>query len=122
MLIHWLVHLLISALIILAVSKLVPGVKLRSFGTAIVVALVLGVLGVVLGWALTLVFSIVALPAILLTFGLALILVRLIVNMILLWLTDKLIEGFEIDGMGTLLIASLVISVLQHVAFRFLHL
>ena len=121
MLIHWLVHLLVSALIILAVSKLVPGVKLRSFGTAIVVALVLGVLGVVVGWALTILFSIVAAPAILLTFGLAYLLVRLVVNMILLWLTDKLIEGFEIEGMGALLIASVVISVLQHVAFRFLH-
>jgi putative membrane protein len=121
MLIHWLVHLLVSALIILAVSKLVPGVKLRSFGTAIVVALVLGVLGVVIGWLLTAVFSVLALPAILLTFGLAYILVRLIVNMILLWLTDKLIAGFEIEGFGSLLIASIAISLLQHVAFRFLH-
>jgi len=121
MLIHWLVHLLISALIILAVSKLVPGVKLRSFGTAIVVALVLGVLGVVVGWALTILFSIIAAPAILLTFGLAFLLVRLVVNMILLWLTDKLIAGFEIEGFGNLLLASVVISVLQHVAFRFLH-
>ena len=121
MLIHWLVHLLISALIILLVSKLVPGVKLRSFGTAIVVAVVLGVLGVVLGWFLTVLFSIIAAPAILLTFGLAYLLVRLVVNMILLWLTDKLITGFEIEGFGSLAIAALVISLLQHVAFRFLH-
>ena len=121
MLIHWLVHLLISALIILAVSKLVPGVKLRSFGTAIVVALVLGILGVVVGWGLTLLFSIIAAPAILLTFGLAYLLIRLVVNMILLWLTDKLISGFEIEGFGSLALAALVISVLQHVAFRFLH-
>ena len=121
MLIHWLVHLLISALIILAVSKFVPGVKLRSFGTAIVVALVLGILGVVVGWGLTLLFSIIAAPAILLTFGLAYLLIRLVVNMILLWLTDKLISGFEIEGFGSLALAALVISVLQHVAFRFLH-
>jgi putative membrane protein len=119
MLIHWLVHLLVSALIILAVSKLVPGVKLRSFGTAIVVALVFGVLSAVLGWAMTAIFSIVALPAIILTFGLAFLLIRLVVNMIILWLTDKLIAGFEIEGVGALMIASLIISVLQHVVFRF---
>jgi len=48
--------------------------------------------------------------------------VRLVVNMIILWLTDKLIAGFEIEGVGALMIASIIISVLQHVAFRFLHL
>jgi putative membrane protein len=119
--IHLLVHLLVNALIILAVSRILPGVKLRSFGTAVAVALVLGVLNVLLGKLLVMVGTIVALPAILLTFGLAYLLVRFVVNCFLLWLTDKIIAGFEIDGLNNLMLASLLISVLQHVALRFIY-
>jgi putative membrane protein len=111
---HYLIHLVVNALIILAVSKLMPGVKLRSFSTALLVAFVLGVLNFFLGKLLIL----LALPAIILTFGLGYIVIRFFVNVFLLWLTDKLIDGFEIEGVGNLMLASLVISVLQHVAVR----
>ncbi len=110
---HLLIHWIVDALIILAVAKILPGVKLRSFGTALAVVLVLGVLNVLLGWWMTLIGS--AFTLFLLT-GL----VRFVVNTFLLWLTDKLIAGFEIDGVGTLLLASLIMTILHHVAFRLL--
>jgi putative membrane protein len=110
---HLLIHWIVDALIILAVARLLPGVKLRSFGTAMAVALVLGVLNVLLGWWLTL------LGAALTLFLLAG-LVRFLVNTFLLWLTDKLLAGFEIEGLGTLFLASFLMSVLHHIALRLL--
>src|SRR5262249_26320320 len=89
--------------------------RLRSFGTALVVALVLGILNLILGKPLELIGGIVTLPAILLTFGLFFLVVRFAVNTFLLWLTDKLIDGFEIQSTASLLMASLAISVLHHV-------
>jgi putative membrane protein len=110
---HLLIHWIVDALIILLVAKILPGVRLRSFGTALAVVLVLGILNVLLGWWLT------AIGAALTLFLLAG-LVRFLVNTFLLWLTDKLLAGFSIDGAGTLLLASFLISVLHHVALRLL--
>ena len=117
---HLLIHWVVNALIILAVAKLLPGIKLRSFGTALVVAAVLGVLNLFLGHVLTWLLSVVTLPAILLTAGLFYLVVRFAVNTFLLWLTDKLIAGFEIQGFSTLVLASALISVLYWVAGRIL--
>jgi putative membrane protein len=115
---HLVLHWLADALIILAVAKLIPGITLRSFGSALVVAAVLGVLNLVLGHFLVFVGSVVALPAILVTFGLFYFVVRLAVNTFLLWMTDKIVDGFEITGMQPLVLASLAISVLHHLIAR----
>src|SRR5262245_53854473 len=106
---HLLIHWLVDALIVLGIAKILPGVKLRSFGTALAVALVLGILNVFLGWWMVALGS--AMTLFLLT-GV----VRFAVNTFLLWLTDKLIAGFEIEGLGTLALASLLMTVLHHAA------
>jgi len=108
---HLLIHWLVDALIVLLIAKILPGVKLRSFGTALAVVLVLGILNVFLGWWMVLIGS--AFTLFLLTA-----LVRFVVNTFLLWLTDKVIAGFEIEGMGTLVLASLLMTVLHHAAFH----
>jgi len=69
------------------------------------VALVYGVLKSLLWWLLV----ILSLPLVVLTLGLFLI----VINAALLWLTDKLISGFEIQGFGSTLLASVLISVLD---------
>ncbi|MGY8824186.1 MAG: phage holin family protein [Candidatus Latescibacterota bacterium] len=51
-------------------------------------------------------WSLLSLPFIIVTLGLFLV----VINAILLWITDKLIEGFEIDSFLHTIIASLVIS------------
>jgi len=110
---HLLIHWIVDALIVLLVAKILPGVRLRSFGTALAVVLVLGILNVLLGWWMTLIGA--AFTLFLLT-GV----VRFVVNTFLLWLTDKLLSGFEIEGMGTLFLASLIMSVLHQVALHLL--
>ncbi|MBN2360560.1 MAG: phage holin family protein [Deltaproteobacteria bacterium] len=95
--------LLILAGVVFGVSYLLPGVKCKSFGTAIVVAIVMSLLN----WLIYTVFPILAIPLIVLTGGVGFFLIAVFV----LWLTNKLVENFEIQGTGTLLIAALLIAV-----------
>ena len=91
------------SLSVLLAARVLPAVHVRSLGTAIWVAAVYGVLKTLLYWILVF----LSLPFIFVTLGLFLI----VINAFLLWLTDKLIEGFRIDSFGQTVIASLVISV-----------
>ena len=97
--------LLAFSLSVFIVAELMPSVHVRSFGTALVVAIVYGVLKFFLYWIL----FIVSLPLIFITLGLFLI----VINAFLLWVTDKLIDGFQIDGLFSTVIASVLISVLD---------
>lgn len=101
----WLLEWLAFSLSVFIVARLMPGVHIRSFGTAVGVAVVYGVLKFLLYWVLVL----LALPLVILTLGLFL----LVLNAVLLWLTDKLIDGFKIDGLLNTLIASVLISAID---------
>lgn len=117
LLLHWLV----DALIIMVVAQLLPGVVLRSFGTALVVALVLGVLNLILSPVLVFFGTILSLPAIILTLGLFYFVLRFLVNMFLLWMTASVVPGFAVRGSGTLMWASLLISLFSTVVAWFFH-
>ena len=101
--INLILSLLILAGVVFGVSYLLPGVKCKSFTTAIVVAIVMSLLN----WLIYTVFFILAVPLIILTGGIGFFIIAVFV----LWLTDKLVEGFEIQGTVTLLLAALVIAV-----------
>lgn len=102
MLLHHIIHLLVTAVAVLAAARIVPGIRVRSFGAAVIFALVLGVFNVLLGKLLV----ILALPFVLLTLGLFLI----VINGFLFWLADKVVKGVEVDGFGSAILGSLVTS------------
>jgi putative membrane protein len=95
----------LSAVSLTAIAKLLPGVRIKSFGTAMIVAAVYGVLSVLFSWLLGIIFF---LP-LLLTFGLF----ALVINAILLFVTDQLVEDFEIDNLITTLIAAVALTILN---------
>jgi putative membrane protein len=103
--VHHLIHLLVTAIAVLAAARIVPGIRVRSFGSAVVFAFVLAVLNVLLGKLLV----IVALPFVLITLGLFLI----IINGFLFWLADKVVKGVEVDGFGSAILGSLVTSLVS---------
>ena len=105
----WLVAWIAFSLSVFVVARILPGMRIKGLGTAIAVAAVYGILKFFFYWILVF-FS---LPFILLTLGLFL----LVINAVLLWVTDVLIEDFEIDGCLTTIIASVVISLFD-VVFR----
>ena len=102
-----LLHMAVLTVTVLAMTRLVPSVKVKSIGSAIMVALVFSVLNVLFGWFIRVLLII---PAIL-TLGLLFLFFNLIVNTVLLWLTDKVMRSFEIETFGGLLSAAAMITV-----------
>jgi putative membrane protein len=88
-------------------SKVLPGFRIRSFGIALVVSAVYSLLHIVLHFILFNVLWILTIPFVILTLGL----IFFVVNAAILWLTDKLVEDFEIDRTATLLIAAVLLTI-----------
>ncbi len=97
----WNLFLLSAA--VFMVSSFLPGIRIENYGTAVIVAVVYSIINLLLGWVLVF----LSFPLILITFGLF----NFVINAFMLWITDKMIDGFEIQGAGTTLLASFLISV-----------
>ncbi|HEY7375298.1 MAG TPA: phage holin family protein [Polyangia bacterium] len=106
---HVVLELVILTATVLLLARFLPSVRVKSVGSAIVVAIVFSVLNVLLGWFIR---AVLFVPA-LLTLGLLFLFVPFIVNSVLLWLTDKLIKSFEIQTLGGLFMSAAVITVVN---------
>ena len=93
--------LLLSAALLL-VAHLYPGVTVKSFTTAMVAALVLGLLNTLVRPLLVL----LTLPVTLLTLGLFL----FVINALMFWSAAGVLDGFNVSGFGAALIGSLLYS------------
>ena len=90
---------------VLSASYLLPGVHVESFLTALVVALVLGVVNILVK---PLVF-VLTLPLTLLTLGLF----SFVINALMVVITEWLVPGFQVDGFLWAMLFSLTVSVLS---------
>lgn len=96
---------IINALAVILVAYLVPGISVSSFWSALVVALVLGLLNAVLRPLLIL----LTLPLNILTLGLF----TFVINGIILYFVSSIVKGFSVDGLWTAIIGSIVLSLIQ---------
>jgi putative membrane protein len=99
--------LIINALAVFAASYLLPGVHVKNFTTAIIVAIVLGLLNLILKPILV----ILTIPITILTLGLFL----LIINAIIVLVCSSLVPGFKVDGIIYALLFSLVVSLIGYI-------
>lgn len=99
---QWILTWLIFSSSICIAARVLPGLRVNGFWAAVRVAAVYGVLKFLFFWLLV----ILSFPLVVLTLGLFL----FVINAFLLWLTDKLVEGFRIDGFGWALLGSLVVT------------
>lgn len=89
-------------------AVILPGFKVRSFGSAIIIAAIFGILNFLLGQLFFVVFSIATLGiAYLLAF-----ITRWIITAILLKITDVFTDRLNIEGFGTALLGALLMSVI----------
>lgn len=102
-----LINLLISALGVFITAQLLPGVSVSSFGTAVLVAIVLGLLNAVIKPLLL----ILTLPLTIITLGLF----TFIINAVLILIASSFVQGFHVDVLLTALLFSLVLSVINSV-------
>ena len=106
MLIKTLVHVVATAAVLLYMPQVIPGIEVASFSTALIVALVWGIITLVVRPVL----SLLTLPITLITFGLF----SFILNALLFWCLN-FIEGFAVHGFIPALLGSVVLSALAYV-------
>lgn len=100
-----LLNLLITGLAVIITSYLLPGVHTDSFGVAILVAIVLGIVNIFIKPILV----ILTLPITVLSLGLFI----FIINALMVLLVDSLLSGFAVNGFWWALLFSLVLSLVN---------
>lgn len=96
---------LINAVALLAVPYVIPSITVDSFGTALVAALVLGLINAIVRPILV----ILTLPATLLTLGLFI----FVINGLLFWFVGDILSGFHVKGFWAAFFGSIVYSVIS---------
>jgi len=107
-----LINWLVSAMVIFSVAYILPGVHIQDFTTALVIALVLGVINALVKPVLT----ILTLPITIMTLGLF----SLVLNALLILLVGSIVPGFKIDGFIWALLFGILLSVVNFVVNNFL--
>ncbi len=97
------IKLLLSALAVMLVAYLLPGVTVESFWVALIVAALLALLNVTLKPLLV----ILTIPVTIVTLGLFL----LVINALMILLADALISGFLVSNFWWALAFSLILSI-----------
>lgn len=97
------IRLLINAAIVYVLAWILPGIEVASFWSAIIVALVLGILNVFLKPLLI----ILTIPVTIVTMGLFL----LVINALIILMADSFIDGFVVNGFWWALLFSILMSV-----------
>ncbi len=96
---------LISALAFLALPHIVPGITVKGFGTALLLAALWGLVTVTIKPILL----VLTLPLNLLTLGIF----TFVLNGFLLWLLGGVIRGFEVRGFWIAVLGALVLSAIH---------
>lgn len=104
-----LVKLLLSAIAVVLLAKILPGIAVDGFWMAIVVAVVLALLRMTVRPILVF----LTFPITIVTFGLFL----LIINAVIILLTDYIITGFEVASLWWALLFSLLLSIFESILF-----
>ncbi|MBC7850110.1 MAG: phage holin family protein [Chitinophagaceae bacterium] len=99
---NMIIRFLVSGLAVVLTAYLLPGASLTDFWTALIVALVLSLVNIFVK-PLLIVFTI---PITFVTLGLFL----LVINALMILLTDYFVSGFDVDGFWWALLFSLILS------------
>ncbi len=102
--------ILVTSILVLLISKFLPGVVVHDFATSIWVAIVLGILHLFVKP----IFVLLTLPISIITLGLFL----LIINAILIVICTKIVDGFAVHSYFTAFVFSIILSVLQSIIYR----
>lgn len=98
-----LLHFCLVAVAMLLVSYVIPGIKVKSFGTAFIAALVLGLANMFIRPILRFLTA----PINWLTLGLF----SLVISGLILKLVAELVDGFEVKGWLDAILGALLISI-----------
>lgn len=95
----------INAVALVVVSNIIPGFGVSTFYSALIAALVLGLVNALIR---PLVF-ILTLPVTVVTLGLF----TFVINALMIWLVSTMVKGFEVSGFVPALLAALMLWVIS---------
>ena len=98
------IRLLVTAVVAFFLTKILSGVHFEGFSTAIVFAVVLGILNLIVSPVL----KILGLPLTIITLGLF----SLVINALVILIADYFIDGMTIDGFWWAFIFSIALSLI----------
>ena len=104
---------LLNALALIAVAYLVPSIHVASFTSALIAALVLGLVNAVIRPILVL----LTLPVTVLTLGLWI----LVINALLFWFVGSFVRGFVVDGFWAGFIGLILFSIVSWLLSALVH-
>jgi putative membrane protein len=107
---NWLIHWILSGVALLVVANIVPGIQVDSFGSALIAALVIGLVSATVG----LILKIILLPFIFLTLGL----VYLLINGLMLMLASQLVSGLRVSGWMAAVFGSILLTLVDYLLNR----
>ncbi len=115
---HLLLSWLVLSVAVWLTAMILPGFEVKGFGGAVRIAAVFGILN----WAIgSLIFGVLVVATLSLAYFLAFI-TRVVVNAILLKITDALSDSISIRGFGHALLAAIIMSGIGTLGERLLHL
>lgn len=100
-----LVSWVVTAIALLIVAYVFPGFKVASLKSALIAAIVIGLVNATLG----LLLKIVTFPLTILTLGIF----WFVINALMLMLAAKLVDGFEISGFWVALFGGILLSIVN---------
>ena len=109
---NYIFKVLLTAFAVLVIAKILPGVTVDSYGTAIWVAFIVGILFSILKPILV----ILTLPVTILTLGLFL----FVINAAMILLANSWIDGFSVSGFWTALLFSVILSFFESILHKIL--
>jgi len=101
------IKLLLTAVAVVILAKILPGVSVEGYVSAIIVAVVLALLRLIVKPILVF----LTLPVTIITLGLFL----LVINAIIILMADAFIDGFAVRNFWWALLFSILLSVLQSI-------
>lgn len=102
---NFIISLILSSIAVFVAAYILPGVHLAGFGTAIVVAIILGIINAFIRPVLL----ILTLPITILTLGLF----SLVIIAFCVMLTSWIVPGFHVDGWLWALVFAIVLAIIN---------
>ena len=103
----------LSALSIVIVAHLIPGFQVRGFGTALIAAVVIGLVNATIG----IFVKLLTLPLTIVTFGLFL----FVVNALMLMFASALVPGFVVSGFLPAFFGAVVLMIINTALRHLIH-
>ena len=107
---YWLIHWLLSGVALLIVAHILPGIEVEGFGSALIAALVIGLISATVG----IVLKFILLPFIILSLGI----VYFLINGLMLKLASEFVPGFRVNGCLPAVFGSILLTIVDYLLNR----